>query len=197
MLKRFGIAADTEYAIAFRQGDNREFTQWTDSFTRNFLEYIQPAPNDPPKIDANLNVEHVKTGFRIWSEKTTTSPAGRVLPLYKLWLKKSEPAENVLSGDEFFQIITDILELSQKYIHPLERWQKVHNMFICKDPGVYKINRLRVVHIIDAELNLVRRELITRRLLSNAEMHGMIPKNNFGGRNGKTANDAVMLKYLT
>ena len=66
--------------------------------------------------------------------------------------------------------------MSQKYIHPLERWQKVHNMFICKDPGVYKINRLRVVHIIDAELNLVRRELITRRLLSNAEMHGMIPK---------------------
>ena len=84
VLQRFGIAADTEYAIAFRQGDNREFTQWKDSFTRNFLEYIQPAPNDPPKIDAKLDVEHVKTGFRIWSKKTTTSPAGRVLPLYKL-----------------------------------------------------------------------------------------------------------------
>ena len=25
----------------------------------------------------------------------------------------------------------------------------------------------------------------------------MVPKNNYGGRNGKTANDAVMLKYLT
>ena len=25
----------------------------------------------------------------------------------------------------------------------------------------------------------------------------MVPNNNHGGRNGKTANDAVMLKYLT
>ena len=70
-------------------------------------------------------------------------------------------------------------------------------MFIYKEPGVYKLNHLRVVHIIDAELNLVRRELITRRLLGNAERYGMVPKNNYGGRNGKTANDAVMLKYLT
>ena len=61
----------------------------------------------------------------------------------------------------------------------------------------YKINRLRVVHIIDDELNLVRRELITRRLLGNAERYGMVPNNNYGGRNGKTANYAVILKYLT
>ena len=28
VLKRFGLAADTEYVIAFRKGDNKEFSYW-------------------------------------------------------------------------------------------------------------------------------------------------------------------------
>ena len=62
---------------------------------------------------------------------------------------------------------------------------------------MYRINRLRALHIIEAELNLIRRELIARRLIHNAEMFNMIPMNNCGGRSGKTALDVVMLKYLT
>ena len=62
---------------------------------------------------------------------------------------------------------------------------------------MYKINRLRDLHIIEAELNLIRRELIARRLIQNAEAYNMIPMNNCGGRSGKTALDLVMLKYFT
>ena len=43
-----------------------------------------PAPSDPPQIDVTIDLEHVKNGFKIWQERTTTSPAGRVIPLYKL-----------------------------------------------------------------------------------------------------------------
>ena len=56
---------------------------------------------------------------------------------------------------------------------------------------------LRPLHIIDAELNLVRRELVSRRLLWNAEIYDKIPPNNRGGISGKMAHDAVMLKYLS
>ena len=66
-----------------------------------------------------------------------------------------------------------------------------------KDNGVYKINRLRDLHIIEAELNLKRRELIARRLIQNAEAYNMIPMNNCGGWSGKIALDVVMLKYFT
>ena len=50
---------------------------------------------------------------------------------------------------------------------------------------------------IEAELNLIRRELIARRLIANAEQHNMVPMNNSGGRKGRSAIDVVMLKYFT
>ena len=56
-------------------------------------------------------------------------------------------------------------------------------------------NRLRALHIIEAELNLIRRELIARVLIQNTEAYNMIPMNNCGGRSGKTALDVVILKY--
>ena len=84
VIGRFGLAADTEYASAFRSGDRSEYLQWKDPFAKQFLAYVQPAPSDPPTIDVTIDLEHVKNGFKIWQERTTTSPAGRVIPLYKL-----------------------------------------------------------------------------------------------------------------
>ena len=73
----------------------------------------------------------------------------------------------------------------------------MHNFFIPKDKGVFKPARLRTLHNIEAELNLIRRELIARRLVTNAEYHTMVPMNNSGGRKGRSAIDVVMLKYFT
>ena len=61
----------------------------------------------------------------------------------------------------------------------------------------YKIHRQCPIHQIDAGLNLLRRELIAKRLLRNAEKYGVIPENNHGGRNDMMANDVVMLKFFT
>ena len=36
VIKRFGLAADTAYAIAFRTGDIKEFSFWKDPFARQF-----------------------------------------------------------------------------------------------------------------------------------------------------------------
>ena len=69
-----------------------------------------------------------------------------------------------MDGDTFFKIILDIIHLSQKLKHPLRRWNKVNNIFIPKDPGVRLITRLRPLHEIEAELNFIRRELISRIL---------------------------------
>lgn len=79
----------------------------------------------------------------------------------------------------------------------MKRWLNVHNIFICKDKGVYKTERLRTLHHIEAELNLIFHELIARRLVANAEIYNMIPMNNSGGRKGRSAIDVVMYKYLT
>ena len=69
--------------------------------------------------------------------------------------------------------------------------------FIPKDKGVFKTAILITLHNIEAELNLIRRQLIARRLVSNSETFDMVTMNNSGGRKGKSAIDVVMLKYFT
>ena len=197
VFQRFGYAADTDYATDFYQGDPTELNKLPDGKVKKFLTNLQPTAGDPPKINTIITVDNVKQGFKIWTERTSTSPSGRKLPLYKIWLKSYDNDDDVLQGDEFFQIITDIINISQHLQYPVKRWLDVHNFFIPKDKGVFKTARLRTLHNIEAELNLVRRELISRRLVANAEHFDMVPMNNSGGRKGRSAIDVVMLKYFT
>ena len=139
----------------------------------------------------------MKKGFRIWKESKSTSPRGRFLALYKMWLLPDSPNEDVLNGYEFLQYVVDIINISKRLRLPLKRWKTVNNIYIPKETGNYKIHRQRPIHQIDAELNLVQRELITKRLLHNAEKYGVIPEYNHGGRNDMMANDVVMLKFIT
>ena len=111
-----------------------------------------------PKIDTNISVQDIKRGFSIWKESTSTSPLGRVLSLYKIWLKIDDNkacAEGSMNGDDFFTIIKNLIEVSQRVGEPLERWKTVHNLFILKETNNYNIKRLRAIHKIDAELNLI------------------------------------------
>ena len=164
----------------------------------DFLHELRPSPMDPPQIDTTITLPQLKQGFRLWRETTSTSPLGRHLPLYKMWLNEEGDEEgNIISGEVFFQTILDIINISHTLQTPLQRWATIHNIFILKSPNDFRPHRLRALHKIDAELNLVRRELIAKRLLRNAEQSQYLDDSNYGGRNGKTANDAVMKKFLT
>eukprot|EP00978_Attheya_sp_CCMP212_P026026 scaffold84859_cov54-Attheya_sp.AAC.1 len=143
--------------------------------------------------------EQLINGFKIWTERTSTSPEGRHLGLYKTWIHK-EPEENVkneIHPDHFFDIILLAMQISIKHSEPLERWGTVHNLFLLKEQGNYKIHRLRFLHKIDAELNLIRREIVARRLMKNSERHKYIVDEQYGGRNGRAASDVILLKEFT
>ena len=98
VIQRFGLATDTEHASNFRQGDNIELTYWTDPTIKSFLTSLMPNANDPPQIDTHITVEDVKHGFKIWREATSTSPSGRKLPLYKIWLQPDETHPDTMPG---------------------------------------------------------------------------------------------------
>jgi len=197
----FGFNTETETSRAFRSGEiDPKTLHTTDEYANKYLDHITPKTSDPTRINDVIKVEEVERGFRIWKEKTSTSPKGRILTLYKMWLNVNEERaveEGSMTGREFMQIITDVINLSQTCGEPLTRWKTVHNLFILKEPNNFKIHRLRALHKIDAELNLVRRELITRRLLRQAERQNFLDDNSYGGRNGRCANDAVMKKFMT
>ena len=193
----FGLSTESPNSVKFR---NHQIDPSTiplpEKEITDFLHVLCPSPMDPPPLDVNITMENIKHGFRLWRETTSTSPKGRKLSLYKMWL--DEPGtDTIMSGNEFFTVILDLILLAQRLQVPLSRWKTVHNLFILKKPNDYRPERLRALHQIDAELNLIRRELIAKRLIRHAEEYQYLKDHNYGGRNGKCANDVVMKKYLT
>ena len=84
VIKRFGKAADMEYAHQFCNGDNEEINKCNNDMVQEFIRLIMPEDTDPPTINSDISLTNVKEGFRIWSAKTSTSPSGRSIILYKI-----------------------------------------------------------------------------------------------------------------
>ena len=134
-----------------------------------------------------ISTTEVMEGYRRWPEKTLTLPIGRHLGIYKVWLFESEkekkyneirkntPTENdddqipTMSDREFFDIITEVINLVLKLQHPLKRWQKVNVLMAPKALGGPKPARIRFLNQFDSEINLLRRIIIAQRAMINAE----------------------------
>ena len=113
--------------------------------------------------------------LRVWKESTTTSPSGSHLGHYKALISKhaysyvqddDEGTENDVKltelRDELNHMQTAIRQLHLQLInYALERgysflrWQKVANSILFKEPNNIKIHRTRVIHLYEADYNLV------------------------------------------
>ena len=89
-------------------------------------------------------------------------------------------SEGCMSGDIVFAMITDLIKVAQDVKLPLDRYKTVHNLFILKEPNNYNIQLIRALHKIDAEFNLVRRKIITRRLLRQVERENFLDEDSYG-----------------
>jgi hypothetical protein len=108
--------------------------------------------------------------MKVWNEATTTSPSGLHLGHHKCLIREIDiPKEGSGLSDEAIEALED-LESNRKKIfdvqitlinhtitwkHIFERWKKVANFMIFKEPGNTKIHRLQVIHLYEADLNLI------------------------------------------
>ena len=75
--------------------------------------------------------------------------------------------------------------------HVLERWKTIINTMIFKETGNYQIHRLRVIHIYEADFNLILAVKWCQLL-----QLGIINKGLFGGRPGCEAQSLTFLEEL-
>eukprot|EP00957_Ditylum_brightwellii_P183420 13971963-Ditylum_brightwellii.AAC.1 len=69
-----------------------------------------------------MTADIVRNHYRIWKEKTSMSPSGRYLSLYKAWIKILEEDSTGYTGvkpKELFQIINSIVEAAARHQYPL------------------------------------------------------------------------------
>ncbi len=113
--------------------------------------------NRLPEIETQLTLEEIKQGFRSWRESTSTSPSGRHMSVYHAMLAPEEidPGIRQKPSEQFWTTIEILLNLCIKYGLALERWKVIHNTMLEKKVGNDRLDKLRVIHIFEADFNLI------------------------------------------
>jgi hypothetical protein len=137
----------------------------------------------------------------------TTSPSGRHLGRYKALFAPNSyrpHSEDLGDGDyerfiakqqSIAKLILQIINFSIDHGHVLNRWKQIVNTMIFKDVGNYRIHRLRVIHIYEADFNLLL-AVKWKELLNLTDRAGLINKGQFGGRPGHEATSLALLEEL-
>ena len=120
-------------------------------------------------------------------ERTSTSPSGHHYGHYK----------SLLQGlDVYLRTIHAILELTLQNNVILKRWKSTVTTLIEKDRGSPCIHRMREIHIIESEVHFISKVFYVKKMMLLAECNHLITDEQYGGRNRRQAQSAVINKVL-
>jgi hypothetical protein len=162
-------------------GDNLLLWEFLVSF------FAPPEVNQTHTLSTTITTEDVTKGFRKWKESTTTSPPGCHLGHYK----------SLIQDATLLDCFTKFLSISIQRGISISRWQEAVNVLIEKDPGIPKINRLRIIHLFEADFNFILKTLWGSRLVWRAKYMNLLHPGQHGSIPGRTAMELVMLNQIS
>ena len=170
------------------------------------------------QLPAELTRAEFRGKIKTWRETTTTSPSGRHLGRYKALFAagaleedgdecsvatSSSDRQNSLLQEVSFRdkqewlasFVLSVINYCIRNNYVLDRWKTIVNVMIFKEQGNYKIHRLRIIHIYEADFNLLL-AVKWRQLLRTADDAQLINEGQYGGRPGCEAQSLTFLEEL-
>jgi hypothetical protein len=150
-------------------------------------------------------------GFHKWRENTTTSPSGKHLGIYRTLTKmyKSTPPQvghikesqihrkNYDTALLALKIQHLLINLAIQHNHTYDRWLVIHNFFLEKMPGQPYLDKLRVIHLYEADWNIILKFFIAYKLNLQACREKTVATEQAGGRPGRNAADTAAATVIT
>ena len=183
-------------------------TDHLDEFTRILLEAFQYKDQDQPEvIEPTITRQDFLGKIKAWSEKTTTSPGTKVhLGHLKMYLaqhgldlqnpKEASRAQQLEdTRDKIINGHVALLQYAIHFGHSYHPWKTIVNAMLEKKAGEPKLHRLRVIHLYEADYNLILC-VKWRQLLQHAVDKGYVNESQFGSQPGKEALDAVFIREM-
>ncbi|KAG7358422.1 reverse transcriptase RNA-dependent DNA polymerase [Nitzschia inconspicua] len=145
--------------------------------------------------------------MKIWNENTSTSPSGMHLGHHKAIIKPFPVPENYDYEDpdkpplcedlrnDLVQGQVQLVNYAIKHSYCYNRWSKVATFMIQKEPGNTKVHRLRVIHLYEADFNLLL-GVKWRQLTHHCINTNLLNPWQFGGLPGRDATTPVFLEEL-
>ena len=214
----FGQAQGTPFTLPPLQDDldwpastevAEQILQGTQSYTSVIpnCEDLLRACQAATELDAlpdEISTNEFRAKIKIWREATTTSPSGRHLGRYKALYApgipedSDEPGEGIslkAKQEAIAALIVTLINYCIRNTYVLDRWKKIINVMIFKEQGNFKIHRLRVIHIYEADFNLIL-AVKWRQLLRHADTQTLLNEGQYGGRPGCEAQSLTLLEEL-
>jgi hypothetical protein len=119
-------------------------------------------------ISAEITEADFVSGFKKWKERTSTSPSGRHLGHYKAIILDAADKMTQRTASPLDDLIT-MINLPLTYGFAPTRWCKSITVMIAKDPGSSRIERIRVIHLFEADYNFTLKLLWGKRLVYQGE----------------------------
>ena len=115
------------------------------------MKRVAPAGD----VNSEVTSADVRSGYKKWRESTSTSPSGLHLGHEKALFKYEDKESKNKLSDRIFKIKVKLLNAAIEHGHVYSRWTKVVNAMIEKVPGKPLLSKLRVIHLIESDFNLL------------------------------------------
>lgn len=181
---------------------DKQFDTHTLSATEATKSLLNNLQRYHPKnhISDHISADDLRQGYKVWRESTSTSPSGRHLGLDKAFLKyenNTQPDDDKPTlSDRYFSIKANIINMAVQSGTVLDRWKTIHSLMLPKKAGNRLLEKLRCIHIIENDFNLMLGIIFNRRTMYAAEDINALGDENAGGRKGRSAEEIHLLKQL-
>ena len=148
---------------------------------------IPPELQETDLVDIAISTIDFQKGFKKLPDKRSSSPSGRHMTHYKL-LAKDKGLSHILAR---------AITLPFQHGFSPTRWHTAIQFMLEKEPGNPLITKLRVIQLLEADMNFAFRLLWGKRLVHHALAQNALTPLNFGGRPGCRVHSALLSKTLS
>ena len=197
LLNTFGRSACTSLADQFLLGQHQ--VEHHSAAVQEVLAALQQ--NQLPQVDVLFTAAELQQAFRVWRESTSTSPSGVHLGHYKSLLpmqtwEEASPEDTSIT-DLFYESLATRLNIATTLSYSYQRWHTIITCVIEKSPGNPRLDKIRIIHLLEADANRLLGMQWNRRLSRHAEAYNALHPEQWGNRPGKSAIDTALLKTCT
>ena len=142
---------------------------------------------DTDPVDILISTLDFQKGFKKLPDKTSSSPSGGHMTHYKV-LAKDKGMSHILAR---------AITLPFQHGFSPTRWRTAIQFMLEKEPGNPLITKIRVIQLLEADMNFAFRLLWGKRLVHHALAQNALTPLNFRGRPGYRVHSALLLKTLS
>ena len=182
----FGKHGNGQHTIDILKGKKIPDNIPIDGKIRDMLSCLQIPHQTTHAFQTKLTCEEFIDTFQHTKESTASSPSGIHIGHYKI----------ATFIPTLAKCITTMTSLPFEYAFSPMRWKQSIHFMIEKLPGIPKINKLRIIQLIEADLNAYLKIKIGKQLMTIGENNYTLGDQMHGGRANRTTTDALITQQL-